>query len=271
MQRLVQVLRLLFLLPFLISALALHAGDSLVLIRSIPVKARLFSTDPVGNVFMVKEDNSLLRLNSRGDSTGFFNEVRRGQITHIDATNPLRILLFFGDYGEIVILDNILSKKSTLRLPAIGIFNVRCMANSADGNIWVYESASGTLLKINEEPSVVFSTPLRNFFNENPDPEFMAEQDRNLFMTDTIDGIRRFDQYAFYRNSYDFRPKEVQFVNQYLIYYAAPYLVSYHTGTLQEQRMLLPQPETIRQARIERDRIYVLRETSLDLYALPSR
>lgn len=271
MQRLVQVFRLLVLLLLFASASSLHATDSLVLIRSIPVKARIFSTDPVGNVFIVKEDNSLLRLNNRGDSTGFFNEVRRGQITHIDATNPLRILLFFGDYGEIVILDNILSKKSTLRLPSIGIFNVRCIANSADGNIWVYEPASGTLLKIDEQPSVVFSTPLRNFFNENPDPEFMAEQDRNLFMTDTIDGIRRFDQYAFYRNSYNFQPRETQYVNSYLIYFASPYLISYHTGTLQEQRILLPQTKTIKQVRVERDRIYVLRETSLDLYALPSR
>lgn len=271
MQRSAQVFRLLYLLPLFISLSALHAADSLALIRSIPVKARLFSTDPVGNVFLVREDNSLLRLNSRGDSTGFFNEVRRGQITHIDATNPLRILLFFGDYGEIVILDNILTQKSTLRLPSISIFNVRCVANSADGNIWVYEPASGTLLKIDEQPSVVFSTPLRNFFNENPDPQFMAEQDRNLFMTDTIDGIRRFDQFAFYRNSYTFRPREVQYVNSYLIYWSSPYLVSYHTGTLQEQRILLPQAETIRQARIERDKIYVLRETSLDLYALPSR
>jgi len=245
-----------------------HAADSLVLVRSIPVKARLFTTDPMGNVFLVKEDNSLIRYSSTGDSTGFFNEVKKGRLTQLDATNPMRILLFFADYGQIVILDHLLSIKSTLRLNTIGLFNVNCIANSADGNIWIFEPASGTLLKIDEEPSVRQSAPLRNLLSENLDPVFMVEQDRTLFMADTLEGIKKFDQYGFYKSSYAFFPKEVQFINQYLVYYQAPYLHSYHTQTLQEKQLRIPTPEDVVQVRAERNKIYVLRRSSVDIYEL---
>lgn len=258
-------------LPFLLllfSHSILLAGDTLSLVRSIPVKARLFTTDPVGNVFLVKEDNSLIRYNNRGDSTGFFNEVKKGRITQIDATNPLRILLFFGEYGQIVLLDNLLSIKSTLRLNAIGLFNVNCIANSADGNIWLFEPASGTLIKIDEEPSIRQTAPLRNLLSENLDPVFMVEQDRTLFMADTVEGIKKFDQFGFYKTGYAFYPKELQYINQYLVYFRSPFLYSYHTQTLQEKMLPIPQPDNILQVRAERNKIYVLRAASLDIYDL---
>ena len=158
-----------------------------------------------------------------------------------------------------------------MRLNSVGLFNVNCIANSADGNIWIFEPASGTLLKIDEQLDIRFSVVLKNILPENLDPNFMVEQDRNLFMIDSIEGIKRFDQYGFYKTSYAFQTMEAQYINDYLIYYQAPYLHSYHTTSLQEKKLAIPSPEDVKQVRAERNLIYVLRNDRLDIYPLSEK
>jgi len=251
-----------------------HAADSLRLVRSVRVTARLLSSDPLGNIYLVKENNTLLRLNSKGDSIGIFNEIKKGNITQIDAGNPLRILLLFADYNQIVILNNVLTQKTILRLNTIGLNNVSCIANSADGSIWLYDQAFGALLKVNEQLSLLQTTNLRNL-GENPEmPTFMSEDDRSLYIADTTEGIRKFDQFGFYNTTYHFKTDHFQFFNTSLVYFKSPFLYSYNVLSFTEKKIKLPEAESILQVRIERNSIYVLKAAQLDIYELeetPSR
>lgn len=252
---------------FLISVTGFSA-DTLVLTRSVNIKARLLSSDPLGNIYLVKEDNTLLKLNAKGDSIGIFNEIKKGKITHIDATNPLRILLFFSDYNQIVILNNMLTKKNVLQLNSIGLNNVSCIANSVDGNIWLYDQATGSLLKVNEQLGVLQNTNLRNI-SENPGAvSDMTEHERALYIADTLDGIRKFDQFGFYNTTYPIKTGNLQFFNSYLVYFVAPYLYSYHMQSFSERKIKVPEPDHLRQLRIERNALYVLREKRLDIYSI---
>ncbi len=252
-----------FLLP-----VAGFSTDSLVFVKSVHVSARLLSSDPLGNIYLVKENNTLLRLNSHGDSIGIFNEIKKGKISHIDATNPLRILLFFSDYNQIVVLNNMLTRKNVLSLNSIGLNNVTCMANSADGSIWLYDQATASLLKIDEQLTILQQSNLRTI-SENPtNPMEMIEHDRSLFISDTLDGIRKFDQYGFYNTIYRIKTDNIQFFNSYLVYFVSPYIYSYNMQSFVEKKIAVPEPENILQLRVERDALYVLREHRVDIYAL---
>lgn len=264
-------MRLFFLLLVQLSFLFCDGQNGLTPIKSIPFKANLFTTDPVGNVYLVNSSNTLYRFNNQGDSIGYFNEIKKGRITHIDATNPMRILLFYADYSQIVVLDRLLAKKSSMRLNTSGLFNVNCIANSTDGQIWIFEPASGTLLKIDDKVDITLSVSLKPLLPENLDPSFLVEQDRNLFMVDSVEGIKRFDQFGFYKTSYAFNTKEVQYINDYLIYYNRPYLFSYNTSTLVEQKLEIPIPNDVKQVRVERNLLYVLRNDRLDIYTLSEK
>jgi hypothetical protein len=263
--------RFLLLVPCLCILFFAKGQEPLELQKSIPFKATLFTTDPVGNIYLISSSNAVYRYNNQGDSIGFFNEIKKGKITQIDATNPLRILLYYAEYSQIVVLDRLLTKKSAMRLNNSGLFNVNCVANSADGNIWIFEPASGTLLKIDDKVDIRQSTALKTLLPENLDPCFMVEQDRNLFMVDSLEGIKRFDQFGFYKTTYAFQTKEVQFINDYLIYYKAPHLYSYHTTTLEEQKLEVPLPNDVKQVRVERNLLYVLRSDRLDIYPLSKK
>jgi hypothetical protein len=252
---------------FLITLFA-RANDSLVLVKSIPIEARLFTTDLIGNCYVIKENNFLIKYNASGDSIAQFNEVKKGKVTQIDATNPLRILLYYADFNQVIILDNMLSKKNVLKLNTIGIFNAPCIANSMDGNIWVYDQATNNLFKLDNQLALLSTTNLRNMLTETIDPIYMVEQERNLFMVDSLQGIYKFDLYGFYNTTYHFKTKAVQYFNGYLVYQQIPFLFSYQTQTILEKRILLPNPASILQVRIERNKLFILRKNTLDIYDL---
>lgn len=258
----------LYLLFYLLIPCSSFASDSLNLLKSIPIQASLFTTDPMGNIYVVDKNNSLIRYTATGDSTGIFQEIKKGHITQIDATNPMRILVFFADFGQIVILDKQLSVKSVLKLPALGFLNVPCIANSADGGIWLFDPILGNLIKINEKPEILLTTSIRNILDKPLSPTFMVEQDRNLFIVDSVEGIKRFDLYGFFHSAFDAKTKEIQFINSYLVYYIAPYLHSYHTLSFSEKKMVVPQFETALQVRIERNKLFIRRSDRLDMYSM---
>ena len=247
-----------------------YASDSLLLLKHVPVQARFFTTDPLGNSYLVLNDQSILRLNSRGDSIGFFNQVQKGVLTQIDATNPLRVILYYGQFGQVVILDNQTTIKSAFNLNQLGIFNAPAVANSADAQIWTYDPGTGEIIKVDDSPQIRFKIGLRNVLDVPLNPCFMIEQDRRFFLVDSTNGIFVFDQYGLFKVRYPITTNAIQFFNNYLVYYNAPNLVSYNIRSYNEQIQSLPNPESIRQVRIERNTLYVLRSNGLSIYRWPA-
>lgn len=257
-----------FILYFLVyfSSASCFASDTLVLKRSIPGNAHLISTDHVGNLYVVRNNNVLVKYNSNGDSLAIFNEVRKGRITHVDATNPLRVLLFFQDFGQVIVLDNMLSRKNIIKLNSIGLFNVTAIAGSVDGNIWCYDADQGNLLKIDDKASIRFQQSLRNMFDRTPSLSYMVEEERVLYAVDTSSGIEKFDLYGYHMASFPFKTHEIQWFNNQFIYFQTPSLVSYNTLSMNERKLELPHPETVQQVRMEREGIYIRREHSVEVY-----
>lgn len=243
-----------------------QAGDSLQLARFIPIQANFFTTDPLGNLYLVLKNQSVLRLNASGDSIGFFNQVKKGKLTHIDATNPLRVLLYYAQFQQVIILDNQTSLKSTVNLNSVGIYNPPLIANSADAQMWTYDPGTGELIKLDDQPQIRFKTGLRNVLDETLNPCFMVEQDRKFFLVDSVKGVYVFDQYGLYKLRYPIQTKAIQYFNDYLVYYKPPELISYHIRSFNEQRLTLPEPETILQVRLERNKVYILRPNGVSIY-----
>jgi hypothetical protein len=244
------------------------ANDSVQFVKTIPCFAKLFTTDAIGNIYVVTRNNSLVKYNANGDSLAVFNEVRQGKITQVDATNPLRILVYFSNYGQILILDNMLTLKSILKLPQIGLQNIRCIANSVDSKIWIYDPFEARLLKVDDKLNTQFSIPMRNILETPLDPIYMVEQDRNLYVVDSTLGIFKFDLFGFYNTSYLFNTNEVQCFKSDIVYWNKTVLVSYNTQTLYEKKLLLPSISDVLQVRVERNKVYIRSSNSIQIYNL---
>lgn len=245
-----------------------YGQDELIFQKSIPCNSSLFTTDAIGNLYVIKSNNTLVKYNAEGDSIGLFNEVRNGKITHIDATNPLRLLLYYANYGQIVVLDNMLSVKSILKLPQINLQNIKCVASSADGKVWIYDPVEARLLKIDDKLNIQFSSPMRNILDQQLDPIFMVEQNRNLYIIDSLQGIFKFDLFGFYTNTYSFKTKEVQLFQNDLVFTDAIALHAYNTQTITEKKIKLPPLLDIHQVRVERNKVYIRLPNEIQIYSL---
>ncbi|HUR12081.1 MAG TPA: hypothetical protein VM012_11955, partial [Flavitalea sp.] len=82
------------------ASLQAQNADSFRLVKTFVAEATDFSVDQLGNVYLLLTNGQLKKLSSTGDSLAVFNEVRRyGKVHSIDVSNPLKVLLYYKDFG----------------------------------------------------------------------------------------------------------------------------------------------------------------------------
>ena len=137
-----------------------------------------FQVDNLGNIFVLTPDNQLKKYSAAGDSLGVFNDVRRyGKIAYIDVSNPLKILLFYQEFGTIVMLDRFLNNVNSLDLRQLGFYQVTCIGLAYDNNIWVYDALAGKLNKISSDGPLINQTnDIRQYTDSVPNPVLLTDQ-----------------------------------------------------------------------------------------------
>ncbi len=159
-----------------------------------------FQVDNLGNIFVLTPDNQLKKYSAAGDSLGVFNDVRRyGKIAYIDVTNPLKILLFYQEFGTIVTLDRFLNNVGSLDLRQLGYYQVTCIGLAYDNNIWVYDALAGQLNKISNDGTAISKTnDIRQFTDSVPNPVLLTDQGGLVYLFDPQKGAFLFDHYGGY-------------------------------------------------------------------------
>ncbi|MCC6761270.1 MAG: hypothetical protein IT252_08635 [Chitinophagaceae bacterium] len=147
--------------------------------------------DNLGNLYLVDDQQRIKKLNNRYDSVGTFNEVRTvGTLHSIDVSNPLRIILWYKDFGTLLLLDRFLQVKTSIDLRNIGLLQCNAVAQSYDNNIWVYDDLSAQIKKINEEGKVLLESPdMRVLYDAPPHPQTLTDFNRNLYAYDADNGL----------------------------------------------------------------------------------
>ena len=198
-----------------------------------------------------------------------YSEKKYGQIKFIDCSNPLKLLVFYDDFSYVIILDNTLSFQGKYELEKLGIDRTNAICLATDNNLWVYDERTYKLKKINNTMNTAQeSEDLSMVVDVNLKPIFILERDNWLYMNDTAIGILVFDNYGTYYKTIPLKNvKHYQVLGNNLIYYNNSSLISYHLKTLEVNTIALPDTIGLKTVRIEKDRLYLLKKTRLDLYA----
>jgi hypothetical protein len=143
-----------------------------------------FTADNLGNLYVLTTENQLKKFNVRGDSMGVFNDVRRyGKLSQINATNPLRTVLFYRDFRTIVVLDRLMNTVNTIDLRRLNIFQVRVVAPAYDNNVWVFDEQESKLKKVGEDGRLLSETAdLRLVLDEAPIPQRIFDQNGYVYL-----------------------------------------------------------------------------------------
>jgi hypothetical protein len=170
----------------------------------MPTVIKDFTTDNLGNIYLLNESNQIKKLDEKGDSVAIYNDVKKyGKIYSIDVTNPLKVLVYYKDFSTIVILDRLLSVRSTIDLRRQNILQVSAIASSYDNNIWLFDEMDSKLKKIDDNGNVLLeSNDFRQIFDSVPTPVKMYDRDGQLYLYDPKKGLLVFDYYGAKKNDF---------------------------------------------------------------------
>jgi len=266
-----QRLSVYFIFVFCVSGITTSAAqeNALTLIKHLPIEGRLMTTDDLGNIYVVKNDNTLFRYNEDGDSTGLYRSVLSGEMSSIDVRNPLMPMLFFSQLNKVVLLDRMLSRKNELDLTKTQAYGNVNVAMSADGQIWVFDAFNSRLRKVNEAyEDMIEPNDLRQQINHTIAPVQMTESDRLLYVSDSTYGLYVFDNYGSLAQQFSFVGLgKFQLLNHQIITLNGNELNIYNLQSHPEGRLNLPQDAgTILSVRILKRKLILLSDKGLFIY-----
>ena len=256
----------------LMAALSATAQDSSFLYnKMLPGDFSYFTIDNLDNIYLLSNAGQLKKISPNGDSA-IFNDVRKyGKLFSIDATNPLKVLLYYKDFSTIVVLDRFLSVLNTINLRKQNIFKVKTIAASYDNNIWLFDEGDARLKKIDDNGGVLLQTAdFRDLFDSIPSPEQIVDRDGFVYLYDTSKGFYIFDYYGALKSRLPFLFwKNTEVVANTLYGFGEASLYQYKQGSLNLKEYKLPFSfyDAV-QIKAGNNKVYVLHKEGLQQYLI---
>jgi hypothetical protein len=259
----------------LVLLLAIHHAPAqkptdFVLTRTIQADIADFTVDNLGNIYLLSKDNQLKKLDANGDSLAVFNDVRRyGKIWSIDATNPLKILVFYREFTTILALDRFLNMVNIIDLRNLGILQARAVGLAYDNNVWVYDELDAKLKRIGDDGSLVDqTTDFRQLFDSVPDPSVIRDQGGLVYLYDPAKGVYAFDHYGGLKEHVALTGwLDFNVIDKSLLGRSPKKFFKYQLGTLDLQEESIPVSyQDALKIRITATSLYVLKEKTLEIY-----
>ncbi|MFM9052074.1 MAG: hypothetical protein ACKOKF_07130 [Bacteroidota bacterium] len=256
-------------ISFLLIILSGFQSGEPELLNGLPFPtATYMTTDPLGNCYVVA-DNQLLKFSPSGKPLQNYAEVRNGELRQVDASNPMKVVLFYPDMARIVVLGTQFAPQSTIELRNLGIFQPTLVCNSINGGFWIYDLQDFQLKKIDLNLQLVFqSGNLLQLTGRKVVPNFITEYNQQVFLNDPEAGILMFDQFGGY---YKTLPGQ-QMINfqgwkDKLICNDGKKLTTFDLKRFEGTEVALPGHGKIKAARLSDTQLYLLTNDSLNIYS----
>ena len=237
-------------------------------LQSIPVSADLLTTEQLGHCYLIAQ-NQLSEYDSTGHFLRSYDEKNLGKLQSVDASNPLKLLLFYPDFAQINILDSKLAIQRSVQMRTIGIQLPLLVCSSGNGGIWVFDQQDFQLKKIDIDLTISQqSGNLGQLTGTDIVPTSMVEAYNRVYMNNPSAGVLVFDNFGTYIKTIPIPHITcMQVVENELLFCKNDSLHSFNLNTLQEKMVTLPDKagEWI-DFRIEKGRLFLRRKDKVDIF-----
>jgi len=203
---------------------------------TIKTKLDYFTTDNIGNIYIISGDE-LIKFLPSGKFLGRYSNLKLGAITNVDATNPLKILVYYRDFQQIVFLDNQLSLNSdVVSLETLGYEQTDLVCASTNNSFWIYDKQNNELIRFNENSKKVAATGnLKQVLQSNLNPNYLTEHNGYIFLNCPETGIYVFDIFGTFNKIIALKNLKNFQVNETIVYYRKDSsLCSYNFKTFED-------------------------------------
>lgn len=183
---------------FLVIVLSVLIQSSAPLFE-ITTEADQIYTDNLGNLYVVK-DFTLYKYNSSGNLLFNYSDNFMGSISSISIGEGLKVLVYYRDNGQLVLLDNTLSQiAAPVNLNFNNLGTSTLATSSVQNSFWFYDPIGGSIIRTTNTINVIFNSGnLSQLLNYQVNPNFMVEYSNKLYLNDPDIGILVFDIFGTY-------------------------------------------------------------------------
>ncbi|MFA6923518.1 MAG: hypothetical protein WC223_04615 [Bacteroidales bacterium] len=240
-----------------------------ILIKSINVESgNKFTSDKLGNLY-VFGNNDIKKYDRDGKQTATYSNINYGKISSLDASNPQKIMIFYKDFSRIIFLDNTLSINGDgIALAGIGFEMTTLSCNSANNDIWLYDSGNYQIIKLDKNLGVLFNSGnLSQLLKINMNPNFLLFQNDFLFLNNPETGILIFNAFGTYLKTIPVKELQIfEVIGDNIYFCSKNKFKSYNIKTYEEKNFILPDTNSTK-VRIEQNRLFLFNEKQIDIYS----
>ncbi|MBK6993690.1 MAG: hypothetical protein IPH31_01715 [Lewinellaceae bacterium] len=122
-------------------SLSIKAQDTCVFLFTIPQNAHFATADHLANTYLL-HGFEVEKYDSTGRFVSRYSNNRLGVPAFLDASNPLKILVWYADFQTAVFLDRNMTELGRLNVAEAGLAMRSSIAMASDANLWAYDMAS---------------------------------------------------------------------------------------------------------------------------------
>jgi hypothetical protein len=218
------------------------AGMGQSLLFSLPAGEDSLIADPLGNIYLMK-GAQLVKYDPGGKLLMRYSNKVLGAIESADASNPMKILLFYPDLNRIVFLDNQLSENGPpVDLTEPGLDQTILACSSHDNGFWVYDQREFELVRIDQELHISHRSgniPLQTGIPVKPTEVYQYQN--MVFLYDNNIGFLVFDIFGTYIKTIPLKTvASISFAEGCIFFVREEKLIRFNLTSLEEKEVLLP-------------------------------
>jgi len=245
-------------------------GEKPVLLKKIEAFGALFTTDPMDNLYIVQQER-IDKYDRSGNLLKNFSDKTLGEISSADVSNPLRLVLFYRDFSQVVFLDNTMTLSGgPINLQKLGYPQATLIGNSYDNALWLYDQQNFELLRLDNGLQVNQRTGnLGQQLNIELQPNFLIEVNNKVYLNNPATGILVFDVFGTYHKTIPIKGlQDLQVRGDKLMYSKnSGKLFSYEFKS-GETDSLSGIPAPVKSMRLGKERLFVHKGDTISVYEM---
>ncbi|WP_372640914.1 hypothetical protein [Ancylomarina sp.] len=143
---------------------------------------RILEVDHLGYIYTI-DGNELNKFSSEKELISNYSDALLGNITSIDVTNPLRLLLFYREFNQLLYLDQTLTPLSDpIDLYTYSDNETHLCCNASSGGFWIFNKDDNQAFQISRQSEIINKSSLLSTYIKNISPSKMSEYQEELYL-----------------------------------------------------------------------------------------
>ena len=244
-------------------------GQTYTFLGRIETKAQYFTTDALRNVYVVTDENILVKYDGDGNEVFRYVGKINGKLGSVDASSPFNILLYYPDFQTLVTLDRSLNETGVYDLYDFEAAQPAAVALSEDNSVWMYDMGVAQLKKFVRETNFWKATDHYGAQFPQSRPNRIVARAGAVYLNVPSFGLYVFDQFGHLEKTLELKDvSDFQIFDDLIVYQQAGEYFAFNQQTLTSSKIALPEGiGHISSIRVEKGRLFVQRNGAIEIFS----